>query len=181
MSDLSNLVEGLKRLVATPGQFASFYTETTDDDLLGVIMDGLAEAQLDGWMNAFSYDDNGIVLPDLSRGQGALILMYSAASFVRSQLLNVKNKVSYKAGSVAYETEQSSNILTSLLKQFEDRKEQLLKRALLAGASAAFMMADSYVIKAVSPPPGYAGYYMDDAIGHAYDGASYSYNGPEWW
>lgn len=171
MSDLNNLVDALKRRVAVPGDFENVFPDTTDDDVTGLLMDGFARAQLDGYFVApgFAMDDNGVVTPDLSRAQGSLIVLYSGVQMVQTQMLNLKNRTHYKAGNVEYQTEQGSNVLTSILKQLRDELTVVQKLAASAGASAATMVADQYFLKAVGPYPGTEGFYYGPEIDRAYD------------
>lgn len=171
MSDLSNLVDALKRRVAVPGDFATVFPDTSDDDVTGLLMDGFARAQLDGYFNApaFAMDDNGVVSPDLSRAQGSLIVLYAAVQMLQTQILNTKSQQHYKAGNVEYQTQTGSNILTAVLKQLRDELTTVQKIATTAGTSAATMVADQYFLKAVGPYPGTEGFYYGPEVDRAYD------------
>lgn len=170
MSDLANLSESLKRRVAVPGDFADLFPNTTDDDVVGVLMDGFARAQLDGYFGSVTATDAGILTPDITRPQGSLIVLYGGVLMVQTQLLNLKNKQRYVAGPVQYETEQSASILTAILKQLNDEKVAIATLAARDGATAAFTMADMYFIKAVGTYPGFD-------IGLEFDRA-YDYSNP---
>lgn len=154
MTDLSDLVEPLKRLVATPGTFASFYPATSDDDLLGSLMDGFAETQLDGFFNgspAYALDINaGTVTPDLAPAGQALVQIYAAANFVTAMVINLKNQTRYEAKGTIYDVQQAASVLTALLKQFQDRKTAIITLLQRQNLAAAFYMADQYVIKATA-------------------------------
>jgi hypothetical protein len=153
VTDLSDLVPSLQRLVATPGSFAGFSPDTTDSDLVGSLMDGFAEAQLDGFFVNPMYVldlDTEAVTPDLPNAGRALVQIYAAANFVTAMVINLKNQVRYEAKGTVYETIQAATILTALLKQFQDRKTQLKVLLEQQNASAAFYMADQYLIKATS-------------------------------
>lgn len=175
MSNLADAVEALKRYVAVPGTFADVFTETTDDDLVGSLLDGFAECQLDGFFvrPPVLATDDGVIAPGLSRGQTALVVLYAATRIVQTQLLNLKNQTRYEAKGLVYEVSQSANVLTVLLKQLNDRKSLIIQRQIYAGSSAAFTMADGYFVKAV----GYNGY--SDAIYYGPDvDRSYDYHSP---
>lgn len=171
MSDLSEAIPSLQRAVATPGTFATTYPTTTDDDLLGTLMDALSEVQMDGFLNDHSLDVNtGLVTPDLTQGQVALVLIYGACRWVQSELKNVKNQVHYKAGTAEYETSQSANVMNALLNDWTTRKQQILQRGLTAAAGLIFTMADRAFINAVTPLPGsdIFDFWADD-LSRAYD------------
>lgn len=151
MTDLSDAaVDQLKRAVATPGDFDSFYPNTTDDDVLGALQDAFAECQLDGFfLTGFTVDLNaGTVDPDLTLAQIRLVVIYAAINIIRVELMNRKNKQHYQAGTAVSETETSSNILTAILKQLADQKQRILTQAYNYGAGRAFEMADAYVVRA---------------------------------
>jgi hypothetical protein len=170
VTDLSDLVEPLKRLVATPGTFATFYPNTTDEDLTGSIMDGFAECQLDGFFNgpdiAYVLDlDAGTVTPDIPNAGRALVQIYAAANFVTAMVINLKNQVRYEAKGTIYETQQAATVLTALLKQFQDRKTAIIALLQRQNLAAAFYMADQYVIKATAFYPMVGG--GPDEIGYS--------------
>lgn len=171
MTDAADFVDSLKRSVSTAGTFSANFPDTTDDDLVGVFLDGLAEAQMDGFFTkpSVSYTQGGLITPDITNAQAALVVVYAQCRMIRAELLNRVNKTSYKAGSVEAVSEQSSTILTTILKEGEDRKAAILKRAISAGASQAFTMADAYFIKAVGSYPGGEYYYYGADYDRAYD------------
>lgn len=153
MSNLSDQVESLKRVVAAPGGFAALFPETNDDGLLGLLQDGFAEAQLDGFFGGPSpYALNlntGQVAPDLNVAQSYLVVLYAGARLVQARLLNLKSRVHYQSGTTIYETEQAASVLTALLKSFMERKTAILLRAqATSGAGSFFDMSDAYFLKA---------------------------------
>jgi hypothetical protein len=151
-TDLADWTDPLRRSVATPGEFASFFPNTSDDDLISNLMDGLGQAQLDGFLLAptmYEVDEDGIVTPDLSRPQAALVVVYSTAQFLTAVMTNRKNKTKYAARGNEADTEQSASIITALLKQASDRIIYLRERQRLAGTASAFLMADLYLVKAI--------------------------------
>ena len=50
MTDMTTLVPALKREVAPPGQYDTQYPGSTDEELAAYLMDGLAFAQLEGYL-----------------------------------------------------------------------------------------------------------------------------------
>lgn len=154
MTDLGDLVDSLKRAVAPPGEFAALFASSTDDDLVGSLMDGFAEAQLDGFFTgsygaAHALDvDAQTVAPDLSHAQGALVIVYAASRVITTRLLNLKTHTRYEARGAVYENDQASGLLVQLLKDFQARKTALQLKAQYAGSAAAFAMADGYFLAA---------------------------------
>lgn len=146
MSSLEDLVETLKRTVAVPGTFSDVYPDTSDDDLVGSLEDGFSEAQLDGYFikpTVYNLAD-GAVTPDLSRPEGALVVIYTATRFVQTQLLNLKSAQRYEAKGLVFESQQSAQLLVALLKDLQARKQALIDAKATGGAGASFTMADQY-------------------------------------
>lgn len=154
MTDLSNLIPSLQRVVAPPGQFASLYPLAGDNDMLGLLMDGLAEATLDGFFYAQPtvWTDDGITMPDLTRGQQALVVIYAGDTFLKAELKNINTSVTYKAGPVEYQVQTGASIITEILKENAARKQLLIIQQGEIGVSAAFFMADLNLINAIGDP-----------------------------
>lgn len=150
MTDLADSVDSLKRVIARPGTFASLFPETTDTDLAAVLVDGLANAQLDGLLTTHTSDEDGLVAPDLTAAQVALIVMYAAAILIRAELFNRKTHRRYEASGATFEEDQATNILRDLLKGLEGRIKAIVELAADSGAGAAFYMADAYYIRQVA-------------------------------
>lgn len=148
MSELADLVDALKRAVAVPGAFDSVFTETTETDLEDTLLDAFAEAQLFGFFPAHTADDLGEVTPDLSRGEGALIVIFAMCRILTSEIRNRKTHTRYEAGGAVFEQDQSAGMLVQLLKEFQLQKADLLKRG-GSHAASAFYMADQYFLRAV--------------------------------
>ena len=179
---LSDWVETLKRYVAMPGTFVDTFPETTDDDLTGALSDGFAETQMDGYFISTSGTvlggsggtftlDLGLqtVTPSLQPGQMSLVVLYAATQVVRAQLLNLTSMVRFEASGASFETQQSSNVLTSMFKDLSGRKAAILERALSTNAGMAFAMADSYLIRAVGSYPGH-GFQVEDDLARSLGG-----------
>lgn len=167
MDDLFDAVESLKRVVARPGTFTSFYPETTDDDLAATLADGLAEVQLDGMLKDVVYDDGtGLVAPDLSRAQVALVVLYAGAILIKAELLNRKTQRRYEASGAVFDETQATNILRDILRGMEARKKAVSEAAAAADFEGAFFMADAYVWRSRDAVPGaFAQPYAYDTVG----------------
>ncbi len=152
IDDLSDAVDKLRYSVARPGTFSTFYPETTDDMLLAVLIDGAAEAQLEGVFLTYDIDEDGIITPAMTNGQAAVIVLFAAVRFLRAELINRNTSVTYEAGSAHYETTQATNILRDILKGLEASKGRVMASigesgGSLAGGAAAFFMADQYLAR----------------------------------
>lgn len=146
-TNLAELVPSLQRSVAVPGTFETTFPDTTEDDLLLTLLDGFAEAQFDGWFPANTATDLGIVDPDLTRGEGALIVLYASARMLVSEIRNRKTHTRYEAGGAVYEVDQSAQTLRELLAGLNERKADLTKRARQGTVEGAFHMADQYLAR----------------------------------
>jgi hypothetical protein len=170
MSALDDLVEGLKREVAVPGEFAASFPNTTDDDLVGTLADAFGSAQLDGFFGNMVLDLNlGTVTPDLSAAGAALIITYASERVLLSKLRNLASKTVYKAGGVEYSVEQSASVLTAELKLLQQRRNDIKAQAMRAArAGQAVYMVDAYVTRSMGHIFGYgssAGFYGYELTG----------------
>lgn len=147
MDDLGDATDSLRYLVARPGTFEDFYPETTDDHLLQVLIDGMAECQLEGLLLTFTCDADGLVLPSLTGGQAAMVTLFAAVRFLRAELINRQTSVAYKAGSASYESTQATNILRDIMKALQAQKDRVIELIGSSGAASAFYMADQYVAR----------------------------------
>lgn len=150
MSDLSELVEPLKRAVATPGTFADVFPEATDDLLTAQLADAFGEAQLDGFLSGFSVDLTlSTTSPDLSTAQGALLVVYAAYTILVNEVRNRKSHVRYEASGTVFEQDQTASMLNEILRQLGDRKKDLLEQARLGQLDeTGVFMADLAFVKA---------------------------------
>lgn len=148
--DLFDLTPSLQRAVAPPGEFGTYFPNTSDEDLAGTLADALAEAQLDGFLqpttlNSLTYT----ATPDLTSAQQALVVLYARARVITARLANLRNRARYKAGPVESETEQSASVLVALLKDTSERKKQILADARSGYGVTSFAMVDMYVTKSL--------------------------------
>lgn len=145
MSDLNDLVPALKRELAGPGEFDNQFPNSDDGTLADSLMDGFAEAQLDGYFSDHVLDlDTAVVSPDLSIAGGALVVIYTGMRIIRAQLRAMNLSERYKAGSAEYEVTRSSNLLREELAYLTARKENLLSQA-GAGLDTGFF--DAYITR----------------------------------
>lgn len=168
-TDLSDWTNSLRRTVARPGEFTRFYPVTTDDDLVGSLLDGMGDAQLDGFLvkpTMYVAEDDGLVTPELTRPQAALVVLYAGRLFLRAELTNRRNRTKYVARGNEADTEQSASIITELLKSAEARIKDVRDRQRLVNTASAFQMADLYLVKAVYG----MGY---PSVGYPYEGSGF--------
>jgi hypothetical protein len=134
--DLSDLVDSLKREVNAPG--LTQLPDATDTQYLGNLQDGFWEAVLDGLIEGYTETD-GIVTPvsgttDLSRELQQLVVFYAGFRIVRNLMRDLKTAFKASAGPVSYETEQSANLLKSILDDLKGKRNFLLNRLSDLGA-----------------------------------------------
>lgn len=159
-TDLSTLVEPLKRELAVPGEFASVFPNTSDDDLTGKLGDAFGQAQLYGFFGVQVLDaDAGLVTPGLSSGAGALVILYAAEGVIRAQLRNLKTHFKVESAGSSYEVEQAATVLKAELDALKDRRAELLaliQRQVRSGRSV--YVTDAYIVRAFGYYPlGYDG------------------------
>lgn len=146
-TQLSSLSGSLKNAVAVPGSFDATFPDMGGGDITQSLMNGMAEAMLDGFFTDVDYDDQGVLTRDISRAEGALVVIYAGAAIISAQLRNLKASTRAKAGSVEFETATHASVLTAELKRLEARKAELRERAADGGAGEAFYMADRYMAR----------------------------------
>lgn len=151
MSDLGDLTDALKLEVAVPGEFATTFPNTTDDNLADTLTHAFARAQLDGWFGTMTLDLNqGLVSPDLSTAGGAVVVIYAAEIILQSKILSLKTRSVYEAGPTKYESDQSANVMVQVLKDLQARKQRLLDQAQAARfAAQPILMVDQYATRAL--------------------------------
>lgn len=155
MSDLVQLVEPLKRAMAGPGAFDALFPESLDTDLSASLLDAFAEAQLYGFFVGSTATDAGVITPGLTRGEGALVVIFGACRILTSEIRNRKTHIRYEASGAVFEQDQSAAVLVQLLRDYQAQKVELLKRA--SYAASAFYMADQYFLRAVGSNYAYSG------------------------
>lgn len=148
MSDLTTLVPSLQRALAVPGTFDVLFPDTLDADLSSTLLDGFAEIQLDGLLLDNVADDAGLVTPDLTRAQAALVVLYASVRVLVTEIRNRKTHVRYEGGGAVFEEDQSATMLVELLRQAQARKADLVVQARRGALTDAFLMVDLYCAKA---------------------------------
>jgi hypothetical protein len=156
MSDIDDMIPALKRSVSIPGGFDAAFPTAVDADLVGLLFAAVAEAQLDGFLVSYVVDAAAeTVTPDMSRegavnAAGALVLIYATYRVVLNELRNVQNRVSYVAGPAKYEVERTASLLNEILRQLNDRKKELLRRAEQGQWATEVYVSDLNLLKATS-------------------------------
>lgn len=129
MSDLFEDIEHLKRAVSVPGNFDEDFPNTTDDDLLGSLADGFAEAQLFGFLADHAVDlGTFIVSPDMTVAERALVVLFSSSRILSNELANRSSRVHYEAGGAIFEQETGASILQERLKDVQNQKKWLVEK-----------------------------------------------------
>lgn len=165
MTNLSALVPALKRQVAIPGEFATSFPNTVDNDLLGVLGDAFGQAQMDGFFGAQVLNVNAhTVLPDLSAGGAAVIGLYAAEGILLSKFRNLPTSTRYKAGPVEYEINISAGVLAGEIKELRERRAALVAQALRLSraGSPAIYVRDAYITRSFGFLPWFGGSDMSD-------------------
>ena len=149
-TDLAALTDSVRNVVARPGTFTDLFPETTDDHLITVLADALAEAHMMGLLLDNQADDGYLVRPPLPSGAQALVVLYAGVRLIRAELFNRVTSAKYVAGPVSAETSYATNILRDIMAALQEQKDTVYK-LLVAGGPAvnAFLMADSYHINAL--------------------------------
>ena len=159
--DLSDYVDSLKREVSPPG--SDVFAGVGDDVFAGYLADAFWEVRLDGFVEPYSADPDGIVTPlsdsgpDIGREDIALVILYAGIKIIRNRLLSTQTRLTAKAGPVEFTTENSANLLTEMLKELSNIKNRLLY---LKTYNQDVTVLDAFSARSVSGPS-YAGYLYD--------------------
>lgn len=144
--DLSDYVPALRREISPPGSTA--FRAVGDDVMAGYLADAFWEVRLDGFMEPFSCDSSGIILPlsdpqvvagaadytltpydpskDIGRSEVALICLYAGIKIIRNRLMEQASRFRAKAGPVEFERDYSANLLVEMLKELQNTRTRLL-------------------------------------------------------
>lgn len=168
-TDMNDLVEPFKRELAVPGEFATTFPNTTDDDLAGALCDAFAKAQIDGFFGRQQVDPNAeTVTPALSSGGGAVCILYGAESVIRAQLRNMLTVTKYESSGSVYDVERSASVLVQELKDVQARRSQLLVTILRQiRANQSVFVSDGYLLRAFGYYP--AGFYGEIGSFYGYE------------
>lgn len=147
-TDLGDYVDSLRAVLARPGTFSDLFPETTDDGLIQLLRDGLAEANMEQLLTGYVSDINGIVRPEMPPGGVAMVVLFAGVRLVRSEILNRITSTKYTAGPVSAEQSYSTNILRDVAKALEAQKTVLINLYRASSAGASFYMTDSYIANA---------------------------------
>lgn len=138
MTALSTLIEPLKRELAVPGTFSTVFTGTTDQDLLGSLADGFAEARLRGFFptvdlatvtGGVPFDPDYETSEELSLAGTALILIFTSMRILRAQLRALNTVERYKAGPTEFEIQHSASLLKAELDYLQKRLDDIVDEA----------------------------------------------------
>lgn len=159
--DLSDLIPSLQREVSAPG--LDQVPDATNADYLGNLQDSFWDAFLDGAIVGYTESD-GIVTPtsgttDLPRELQQLVVFYAGMRIIKNLLRNTNTGFRTKAGPVEFETQQSAQLLTALLKDMQDRRLRLID-ALVEALDRSTYYFDGVQARAAAMADGYV-YWID--------------------
>src|SRR4051794_2613523 len=120
--DLTDYVPTLRREVTPPG--STLFSAVTDAVFAGYLADAFWEVKLDGFVEPWVADEDGVVIPqsdpqaatgngpfniaaydpavDMPREQIALVVLYAGIKIIRNQLLQSNTRLTAKAGPVEF-------------------------------------------------------------------------------
>lgn len=146
MDDLTELIPTLQNHVARPGTFATLFPETTDDMLTQCLLDGLAEVQLEGLLLNVDYDGDGMLDPEITNAQGALIALFAAIRLLRAELMNRVMHRRYQAGTAIFEEDYNVTLYNTILAQLVAQKDRVTADIIDGRTGdSIFEMADQFV------------------------------------
>lgn len=127
--DLTDYVATLRREITPLG--TTLFTAIADGVLVGYLTDAFWEARLDGFLAAYTADEDGLVTPltdtAFTPAEIALVVMYAGIRVLRNQILNTSTGFRAKAGAVEFEQQNGATVLTEMLKQLRDQKIRIIE------------------------------------------------------
>lgn len=128
--DLADLVADMETELSVPG--TATWGAATEEQWVAHLRNAFWEAVLDGIIVGYT-ENEGLVSPKsgdgtLPRELQQVIIYYGGIRIIRNKLLDLKTKFKTSAGTVAYETEQSANVLKGLLDELVRRRNIWLQR-----------------------------------------------------
>jgi hypothetical protein len=179
--DLSDFVSTVRREVTPPG--STTFSTVSDDVFVGYLSDAFWEVKLDGFIEPYVCDPNGIIIPagssdaanialgfqptafdptvDMGRDQVALVCLYAGIKIIRNKLLEQTSRVRAKAGPVEFEQDYSANLLIEMLKELQTIRARLL---FLRAEDMQVSLIDAFSARS-SSPSSYSGYLYDWYMG----------------
>lgn len=179
--DLSDYVDALRREISPPG--STTFSSVGDDVMAGYLADAFWEVRLDGFMEPYSCDSAGIILPindpqvtagatdytptaydpkrDIARSEIALICLYAGIKIIRNRLMEQASRFRAKAGPVEFERDYSANLLVEMLKELQNTRTRLL---FLRTYNADVELIDAFSARSASAVS-YSGYLYDFMVG----------------
>jgi hypothetical protein len=150
MDDLTELTDSVRNLVARPGTFEDLFPETGEQSIVSLLLDGLAEVQLEGLLLDVTYDPDGLLDKDITPAQGSLVALFAGIRLLRAELLNRVMHARYEAGSAVYEEDYNVTLYNQILKDLAGQKDRIVKDQITGAGTyeGAFSMADQYVHRA---------------------------------
>ena len=131
--DLSDLIPDLEIAIVAPGQ-TDLYANVSNDEWLTRLRNAFWTAYNDGLIQGFTCSDDGIISSFSSSGDALgrdmqqIIIFYCGLNAVQNSLMQIKTKFRAQAGPVAYETEQSAQVLKGLLDALLSQRDDIMSR-----------------------------------------------------
>jgi hypothetical protein len=150
--DLSEFTESLEREVTPLG--TTLFSAVTDTQWIGYMTDAFWEARLDGFLEGYVVDEDGIVEPesgdvDMDRKWVALVVLYAGIKVLRNKILNTQTTFRAKAGPVEFEQGSSATMLAEMLKQLKSAKDRILDQ--IDHGATETLMVDALSVRIFSP------------------------------
>lgn len=154
MTSLQTLVDPLKRELAVPGTFDDVFPDSGDDDLLGSLADGFAEAQLRGFFPTLTLTQTSSPLDyetseELSLAGTAVVIIFTSMRIIRAQIRATNTLERYKAGVTEFEIQHAASLLKGELDFLQSRLNDLITQARQAHAPMAVVF-DNYTARVVA-------------------------------
>lgn len=137
--DLTELIPNLEAAITVPGE-ASPFAATSEDEWIRRLNNGFWDAFNDGLLaSTWRCSEDAVVTPvsgdaTFGRDLQQIVILYAAMAIVQQRILQLKTLFRAKAGEAEYETQQSAQVLKTVLDQMLAQKTLVLDRLADGGA-----------------------------------------------
>lgn len=181
--NLGDFTDSLRREVTSPDTVST----VGEDTLTGYLIDAFWDAKLDGFLDKWTADTDGVVLPltdlqvvagsesfaetayvpgvDLGRDRVSLIVLYAGAKMLRNRILNTPSSFKAKAGDVEYERQTAASVLSEMLKQIRATQDRLLTQSETYAITTSIAYVDAVATRLGWPDAVNPAVYYPHALG----------------
>lgn len=150
---LDTLLDSLQASLNVPGAAKPMFDFTDEDPWITALANGFWQSRARGFYTSFRIDTNGENIvnvvggDDMLREDQQVIVIQTAITAVKAEMLNLFTKTRDKAGPTETERERSSTLLKQLLVDLRTELEDIRKQVVLGGGATTARVIDSILTR----------------------------------